>query len=280
MPDIFQYNDFRLYLGKFYEEKKKKQASFSYQSFSRLAGFTSKSSVLNVIQGRKNLSKASIVKMGEALKLGKTEREYFEALVHFNQAKGFKEKNHYYDKLDSIRCTNGEAGHSKKLRRNQFEFYSQWYHAAIRSIIGMYPFKDNYAWLAKKVNPPININQAKKSVRLLENMGLIEKTPDGIYKITDQHISTGREIKNLAVHHFHLKCLDLAKAALEELPQDKRNISGLTLGISEKAYKNICEEIYKLQEKLISLAEKDVYSNSVYQVNFQIFPMTNHERKG
>ena len=39
--------------------------------------------------------------------------------------------------------------------RDQYEFYSKWYHSAIRSLIDMYPFKDDYSWLAKNVYPPI-----------------------------------------------------------------------------------------------------------------------------
>ena len=90
-----------------------------------------------MIKGRKNLSKSSIIKLCEALKLSNTESAYFENLVNFNQANNFRERNYFYEKLDSIRPTNAEAGLSKRIRKEQFEFYSKWYHVVIRSIIGI-----------------------------------------------------------------------------------------------------------------------------------------------
>ena len=66
MPNIFNYQDYRKFLGDYYEEKKASNSAFSYQNFSRKAGFASKSFVFNVINGRKNLSRASVVKMCQA----------------------------------------------------------------------------------------------------------------------------------------------------------------------------------------------------------------------
>jgi uncharacterized protein (TIGR02147 family) len=66
----------------------------------------------------------------------------------------------------------------------------------------------------------------------------------------------------------------LAQQALAELPSDKRHMTGLTLGISRKAYLRICEDIYALQEKILRTAENDEGSDSVYQLNFHFFPLS------
>jgi uncharacterized protein (TIGR02147 family) len=66
----------------------------------------------------------------------------------------------------------------------------------------------------------------------------------------------------------------LAGRALVELPPDKRHVTGLTLGISRKAYARICEDIFALQEKILKTAEEDEGSDSVYQLNFQFFPLS------
>jgi hypothetical protein len=84
MPNIFTFTDYRKFLASYYEEKKAETSAFSYQNFARKAGFTSKSAVLNVIKGRKNLSKASSLQMAEAMGLSKREAAYFDALVSFN----------------------------------------------------------------------------------------------------------------------------------------------------------------------------------------------------
>ena len=41
MPNIFNYSDYRKFLADFYKDKKASTPSFSYQNFSRQAGFMS-----------------------------------------------------------------------------------------------------------------------------------------------------------------------------------------------------------------------------------------------
>jgi uncharacterized protein (TIGR02147 family) len=281
MPNLFKYNDYRKYLSDIYTEKKAKTPGFSYQNFSKKAGFASKSFIFNVIQGKKNLSKASIVSICEAIELTNTEATYFENLVSLNQAKSFKERDFYYKKLEAIKPNTPEGSKAVKLRRDQLEFYAKWYHSAIRSIIDLYEFKDDYKWLAKMVYPAITAKEAKRSIELLYRLGLVKKNTKGYYKITNKLITTGKEIRSLGLHHFHIQNIKLAEKALRELPKEKRNVSGLTLGMSQEAYSKVCDEIYKCQEKILGIAEKDKNSDGVYQLNFHLFPMskTSVERK-
>ena len=170
-----------------------------------------------------------------------------------------------------------DAGNARRLRKDQYEFYSNWYHVVIRSLIDLYPDISDYSKLAAMVHPPIRPKQAQKSVELLERLGLIEKKKDGGYKVSSKILTTGNEIQSLAVSHFHLECMELAAKALKELPKDRRNISGLTLGISPKACSQICEVIQSCQEKILDIAEKDSESDMVYQLNFQLFPVSRIE---
>jgi len=236
MPDVFNYTDYRKFLADYYEAKKKESASFSFQNFSHKAGFTSKSFVFNVIHGRKNLSRFSALSMAEAMCLKKNETAYFEALVSFNQAASFKEKDFFFDKLNSIRPSTVQAGSAHRLRQDQYDYYSKWYHAAIRALIDIVPVKKDYAALGRMLCPPVPAKQVKGSVRLLERLGLIARRPGGTWKVRDAILTTGPEVQSHAVHHFHLATMELAAKALRELPRNERNISGLTLGISKEAY--------------------------------------------
>jgi uncharacterized protein (TIGR02147 family) len=280
MPSVFKYQDYRKFLADYYDEKKGSSASFSYQNFSRKAGFTSKSFIFNVIKGRKNLSRGSVVKLCEMLGLGKTEAVYFENLVYFNQARNLGERTFYFDKLNSVHPTTAEASTARKLRKDQYEFYSQWYHVIIRSLIDLFPNEKDPSKFAKMVYPPVTAKQAGKSIELLCRLGLVEKQKSGTLRASSKILTTGQDLQSLAVQHFHLSCMELAAKALKELPKEKRNISGLTLGISPEAYDHVCEAILSCQEKILSIAEKDTGSDRVYQLNFHLFPVsrTDHER--
>ena len=279
MTTIFNYQDYRKFLADFYEEKKTATPSFSYQNFSRKAGFSSKSFVFNVIKGKKTLSRASVVRLCGAMELSKTESAYFENLVYFNQATNFTERNFYFEKLNEIRPVTSEASRARNLRQDQFEFYSQWHHAVIRSLIDLFPDINDPRVLAKMVHPAISPKQAQKSMELLLRLGLVKRQADGTYTVSSKILTTGPELQGLAVQRFHLTCMELAAAALRELPRNRRNVSGLTLGISRNAYDRICRELYEFQNRILTIAENDKGSDGVYQLNFQLFSVSKAFRR-
>ncbi len=274
MPNIFIYSDYRKFLADFYKEKKASAPSFSYQNFSRQSGFASKSFVFNVIKGKKNLSPASIVSLSEAMRLTKTEAAYFEKLVSMCQANTFKERAFFYEQLDAIWPQNAEASNARKLRQDQFEFCSKWYHVVIRSLIDLFPFKDDYQRLATMVRPPITTIQAKNSIRLLHRLGLVEKGKNGFYKVAGKILTTGPEVAHLAGQHFHLQAMELAIRALKEIPKEERNIYGLTLGISKKGFEEVQKIMMESQNRILQVAEKDKDPDGVYQLNVQFFPVS------
>jgi uncharacterized protein (TIGR02147 family) len=209
------------------------------------------------------------------MKLSAVESDYFENLVSLNQAKNLQDRNHFFDKLNSIKSTVPGSAAIRRIREEQYEFYSKWYLSAIRSLIDMHPFKDDYAWLAKSVYPPIKPKDAKKAVYLLENLDMIEKDEEGYYRIVDKTITAGSEIVRLGLQNFQRQTAELALRAIEEMPREKRNVSGMTMGISRRTYEAICRETEAFQAKLQALAEQDNEADNVYQFNFQLFPISN-----
>jgi len=279
MPDVFEYTDYRKFLADSYDERKAKSPAFSYKSFAIRAGLKSKSFIFEVIRGKKTLSKPTIVKLSQALGLKKDEAAYFENLVFFNQAADPKERGYFFDQLQGVRPLSSTGRKIQELRKDQYEFYSKWYNGAIRSLVDMHAVKDDYKGLAKKVYPAILPKQAKRSIELLEKLGFIRRQANGVYKISNKSITTGKEVVDTAVLKFQLEAMQLAARAVQELPADMRNVSGLTLGITRKAYERICDEIYQFQEKIMEIANEDEQADNVYRLNFHFFPMSQVTRE-
>ena len=84
MASIFEYTDYRKYLADWFDGKKKSQPWFSYGSFAQKAGFNDKGFFHNVIHGKRDLTKESLVKVSQAIGHSKAEAEYFENIVFFN----------------------------------------------------------------------------------------------------------------------------------------------------------------------------------------------------
>lgn len=275
MINIFEYQDYRAFLAAYYEQTKSVDPAFSYQHFSQALGFSSKGFLYDVIKGRKNLSPASLAGMRAGLGLGKTEGLYFENLVRFNQAKTFSEREAWFAKLCAVRAATLDASKARMLHRDQYELFSTWYHAVVRSLVDMYPrLSGDYAALAKLAYPALRPKQVEKSVELLVRLGLLTRVKGNRYAIANKRITTGEQVQSLAVLRFHLETMKLDEQALKELPKDKRNNSGLTLGISKESYEKIVALVYECQKKIMDLADRDDKADRVYQVNFQVFPVS------
>ncbi|GEM_PF-5642651 len=89
------------------------------------------------------------------------------------------------------------------MRETQYGYYSAWQHSAIRALIAMVPFRGDHAALGAALRPPLSAQEVQKSVKLLLDLGLVEKTADGTLQVTAATITTGRKASALQVDLFH-----------------------------------------------------------------------------
>lgn len=279
MVDIFNYTDFVKYFEDYYAWKKTIDPSFAYSTIAQKAGFNNKGFAFTLFHGLRALSPANCRKISLALNHSTKEAEYFQLLVAFNKTVGLKKKSQLFEKMSKLSRHGKGFTPAQVLYKDQYEYYSKWYHSAIRSILGMYLFKDDYFWLARMVSPPITTGMAKKSVELLKKLGLVAEGKDKYLEITEPNISSGREIVGTGLRNFHSDCADLAKRAIETLDRDKRHLTALTLGVSKDVYNEICAKIEEFQKEIIKIANKSQYANRVYQINFHTFPLSRIDKK-
>ncbi len=270
---IFEYLDYREFLKDYYNTKKEANPAFSLRVFSDKIGFKAKDFISRVMNGDKNLSSQSIPKVASGLRLGKHETEFFIALVKFNQAETTEERNSAFGEMQAVLKVVRFAEKQHLLGHAQYMVYSHWRHLTIRSLIGMYGFDGDYEALARRVHPRITAEEAKASVKLLEDCMLIKKGKNGKYVLTENAITTGDRTSKLALRGFHQDCLKLAADSIDRDPPGTRHISGLTLGISQEGYERIVERINAFRKEIALIAEEDENSDKVFQLQFALFPV-------
>lgn len=272
---IFDYTDYRKYLGDYYKEQKSRHPYFSYRYFAGKARITSIGLYKDVIERKLSLSRRVIAKFSEAMGHSKRELEYFEAMVFFGEAKTIEERKLYFERM--------MASHESKARiidASRYEYYSQWYYSVVRALLSFHPFDGaDFASLASKLSPPIKTKQAKKAVEVLDRLGIIRKKDDGGYEPSEQIITTGalhndRQIQALSVINFQRKLLSLAAAAYDRYSERQMDMSTLTLSISKATWRLIKEEAAVFRKKVLSLAENDANPECIYLLNCQVFPLT------
>ncbi len=269
MKSIFTYIDYRAYLRDFYLEKKK-TSRFSYREFSRCAGFSSPVFIKLLIEGKANLRKSSITKVCKAIGLKKEERRYFRDLVLFGQAKNIDEKMRF---LNQLKSSQGSLT-IKSLTNEQFEYFSKWYHPIIKELLDIAVFDGDYKALGEMVNPPISEREAKRSVRLLIKLGLVQEK-DGEYSASHKFVTTeGLTMGTLAVRSVQKKMANLGGESVDTVPKDKRDVSGVSVSINSGSIDKIREELARCRRRIMEIAKADEKCDSVCRVNLHMFPVS------
>jgi uncharacterized protein (TIGR02147 family) len=270
MKPLVTYADYRAYLSDMVAHRKADGHPASNRWFARKMGINSTSWLTMVVKGRIGLSKVTANKLSEILRHSIIETRYFETLVFFNQARSTEDRNRYYKEL----CALADMKEARLVSKSQYDFYTQWYHSAVRSIIGMHGFSGNFKKLAAMIIPAITPAQARKSVGLLESLGFIIKSKKGGYELADRAITTGEDVTSLAWANFQQETMRLAQEAMDRFDRDRRYIGTQTVGVSEETFKAIKQMLIDTKNKIAEMANSDCSADRVYQVNFQAFPLS------
>jgi uncharacterized protein (TIGR02147 family) len=271
-PDVLHYSNYRTYLADYYEFKKAESPVFSYRYFALKAGISSPNYLKLVMDGKRNLSKKSLVKFTAALGFKRLRAEFFENLVFFNQAETLAERNAYYG--DILR-TRAKAG-LKKLDEAQFQLFSNWRHIAVRELAALKGFRADAGWVAKRLGKGVTEKEAEESLKVLSSLGLLRKTANGLMQ-NDVNITTSDEVRSLLVKNYHHQMIRLADTALDALPAARRDISSVTIPIRAKDFGKLKEHIQLMRKELFNLAAEAGSGEDVVQVNIQLFPLTGTE---
>ena len=117
--------------------------------------------------------------------------------------------------------------------------------------------------------------EVSETLSFLVKADLLKKDKDGHYAQTDEVVTTGpMDVTPLAVRGLHRQMGEFALDAIENVPQDERHFSGLTIGITREAYEQIVQRIAEFRKDIIAIATRDSATDEVYRLNVQFFPMT------
>lgn len=269
--NIFDFDDYRTYLTEAYNLLKSENTFFSFRYFAGKAGFASGGFLKLVMGGKRNLTHESVEKISKALGLSKVESDYFENLVKFNQAPTSEEKSRYFEKMSSNRGYKS----AKPIDKTMLKYYSKWYIPAIREMISMDGFVDDPRSIAHSLMPNISEKEASEALDILFSLGLIEKKNDGKIVQTEKNISSGSAVRSLFLTNFHKEMIEKGKGALDTFEASERDISSLTFATSQEDVQVLKEKIKQFRQELMAfLDSKPVEKNRLFQINFQLFPLT------
>lgn len=269
MKPVMEYNNFRLLVRDFYTERKLR-SGFTWRDFAKAAGYSSPVFLKLVCDGKTNLSEVGVERVASAMGLVGVELQYFRLLVSFNQEKNPEKQKAVFTELRQLAKENSVA----VVGEEQYDYYENWLNPVVRELAPNMK-APTAAKIASQCVFDADTAKVKKSLKLLERNGFLQKESDGNFTQPRKAISTGSiEVASLAVREMHRQMGELAVKSLDVVPMDERDISGLTMGISREAYDKVVQEIADFRRRIRAIVMESSGEERVYRLNMQLFPLT------
>jgi uncharacterized protein (TIGR02147 family) len=268
--DVFAYRDYRAFLRAYAARCEAEKAGFSAREFSREVGLRSPNYFTLVAEGARNLSPELAERFAEACGLRDDARDYFCALVAFNQGKTSAERAQLYEALQAFRRFRA----SHRLDAAHSAYHSEWYIPAVFELCARHDFTDDPRWVGQALLPSITAKQATKALSALEELGLVTRDASGRLRQAAAVVETADGPLGHQVVQFHRTMMERASEALDSVPRAEREIAALTLCISEKRMAELKRELEAFRQQLVVRYQADAAPERVVQVNFQMFPLS------
>jgi plasmid maintenance system antidote protein VapI len=245
-------SDFREILKRELIRRINTNPSYSLRSFARSLE-VSHSSLCQIMNRKRPLSQKMIQKM--AAKLG------------FND----KEIDHFLEESD---LNDSKLKEYEVLAYDTYMVASEWYHFAILQLIQVQGFRSDLSWISKRFD--LAETCVEDAVERLKRLGLLNVREDGQFEDVSSGFTSTFSKANTNDAKRNLQRIFLQKAtdALELVSFDRRSHSGMTMAIDSRRLPQAREKIQKFGRELRALLLSEKVPDSVYQLNVQLFPLT------
>lgn len=267
LPDVFAYLDFRAYLRAWFDAKKAKNARFSHRLFSRRAGVSSPSTLVNVMEGRRNLGPEAAESFAAAMDLEPEASEFFLALVRMQCADDASVRAR---SMEQVRAT--QRFRDARRESQALEFIATWYLPALHELSACVGFVGDPTYIAATLRPSITEAQARQALETLVDLGLLVKG-DRLERATAS-VATPHEVAGLAAREYHRGMMLRALDSLD-YTSTERHLCGVTVAIPAELAPTIKKELDAFQERILDLCDSASGDRSlVVQVNLQMVPLS------
>lgn len=273
-PEISNYLNYRDYLKDFLKFKRTQKMGirkYSYSDFAAAADLKSPQYLKLVIESKRNLSDDGIEKFAKALGLSKKESEHFSYLVRYNQATEPQERYQHLQKLSYLR-----SEHTQELKS------PHWLKVIVYSICdgigGAYTLND----FKKLLKDRCKTQALQKCLNeMVEEKALIRldggPTQADMFQKAPGQNTLSNDIPLDIIKQIQSDLLFLGLESLFIDDPNKRDLGSFSIALTKSEFENVKFEIRKFRKALLKnllIQREQGPGEQVYQVQFQVFPVT------
>jgi uncharacterized protein (TIGR02147 family) len=269
-PNIYRYDDFRVFLKEVFGYRKAQDEEYSYRKFAKDAGIANPGYLLDVIVGKRTLSDNAVKKTAAAFGLNEAETEFFTLLVDFGQSKKDAKRQEIYQEILYRRNRSRFARMSPSL----VKYYQDYHYPLVYSALHALEFRGDYESFGGAFDPAIPPAALKKFIRDLCEWDLVKQQADGRYTVTEAFVEPP-ETMGALVRRLNREWILQSAESLFRHPPEDRHVSTLLLSVSDGTRKRLREEIERFRREVLDIVSQDeAKPTGLMQLSLQYFPKT------
>ncbi len=258
------------YLNLLFERKIQTSPGYTLRGFAKEAGVSAAQMSL-VLRGKAGLSRKTTTSISERLKLNKSEKEFFLALVDSQYSRSMKRREQAKDSLQELSSKLSESKKYQKQKISNHQLLEDWLHLTLFEIIRGRPGLFSVYQLSDVLGrSPEDVQSALDA---LVEASLIESTADG-YACRQECISFQEGVPSQTIRKAHRSWIGKSIESLEKDKVEERNFGSYILGVEADKYPEICRRLEEVMDEFVVNSHEPVGFNRVYSLCFQLFPVT------
>lgn len=279
-PELSEFVDYRKYLSDFFNykvfESQNRLRPFGYSDFSAAANIKSPNYLKLIIEGKRNLSKEMCLNFSRALKHNRSQAKEFELLVTYCQEKDPHNRNTALKELSEFRAKRGLQ--DGKINSETWEQVANWLVWVLFAMVEQKAVQFTPESLRKILRGQVNEAQIQQALKKLVDSGDISIDPETHFARKTSPVMAGADqIPTELVRKIQSELIYLGLESLHKYGPQEREVSGFTMAMTEKEFEWARFELRKLRkhiQKEIAMKREQNKGERVYQVNIQLFPVS------
>jgi uncharacterized protein (TIGR02147 family) len=283
LPVLSDYMDYRLFLADFYHYKKDQTRTslrpYNYAIFSAAADIKSPNYLKMIIEGKRNLSMDMVSKFAKACGLNKAQGDEFKLLVLFNQAEDPADRNFALKKLSEYRVEQ-KLKHGQ-LDRKVFEKVPNWIGWIIYALVDQSGVSFEVPQLKYLLRGKASETEIQHALESLLASGELTKDAETGKIQKGKSTEAPDEIPAALIRKLQMQLMYLGLESLYQDEASEREFGSLTMSLTEKEFEDIKFKLRQMRKSLHkenSIARMETKGDRVYQLNLQLFPVSNRSK--
>ena len=276
---VFEFCHFSEYLQAYFLDRKKSN-SYTIDKFSADTGLA-RANLWRIIEDKAPLNeRAKSFAIAKAIGMTADERQYFEALIDFNQSESSHEA---LDRLDTLIELLPKKYMETFVAR--FGIFPHWLTQAIKEIVQMSSFDGSYLNLSRKFRFEVHSHEIKRALEVLLQNNIIKKVEKNTFESTNNfdsirmNVGTNefeKKFAKKAVYALQSKQLDLAYAASNHFDLEHCYMVNHTISLPSDKIGEFEKLILIFKSEIETLMKKypSNQANQVIQINTSMLPLT------